>query len=42
VPTIDLAGKVIHARAPADFGVDSPPPAGHSEGKATLSGRDKA
>ena len=42
VPTIDLAGKVIHARPPADFGVDSPPPAGHSEDKAKPSGRDKA
>ena len=42
VPTIDLAQRVIHARPPADFGVDTPPPAGQSEGKPKPSGRGKA
>ena len=42
VPTIDLAQKIIHARPPADFGVDSPPPAGQYEDKPKKSGRDKA
>ena len=42
VPTIDLAKKIIHARPPADFGVDTPPPAGQSEGKPKPSGRGKA
>ena len=42
VPTIDLAQRVIHARPPADFGVDSPPPPGRDETKSKQTERDKA
>ena len=44
VPTIDLAQRVIHARPPADFGVDRPPPPGRDEtkSKSKQTGRDKA